>query len=378
MEELRPVPHQPDPQEPGTAAGSEEPPPWRRWLRWLAVSVAAAAILAAAGLGVWWWSTRVTPPREAAPGQVVGLDRAGEAVGRLTGVTSEGDALGQGTAFFVGPEVVVTAWHVIHLMSGGSARVEMADGRVFEVTRVLGVDERVDLAVLRVSPANEGAVLAVAPAAGPEEPEEPLAAVTTPLLFERTTAEGMGRVLHGTPFYGRLLILEAATSPGWSGSPVLDPRGRVRGVVAMGGLAVTMGAPGDLIEELRQEPGTPLKRATGIPRTVEGLVVLKHRLAEMMREEEPGEAIRTLRQMLTYMPDHWPTRELLGELLIERGAHEAGLKQLEQAAWLSPYPRWQFQRLAEEYEKAGKPVEAAAARAKAGEQRTLNPPAGRD
>lgn len=163
---------------------------------------AAAAVVAAAVLGGCGGSPDAAPP------PVLPV-RVGE----------------HATAFAIGGGRVVTVAHVLQ----AGRPVYVADRRA----RVLDVDRRLDVAVLAV-----GRIAARAPGAGSARPGDHVAV--------RVLRDGAPRSLRATvrrlitarvrPLRGRAQVrpaleLTASVMPGDSGSPVVDGRGRVVGVV---------------------------------------------------------------------------------------------------------------------------------------------------
>lgn len=134
-----------------------------------------------------------------------------------------------GTAVAIAPGIVVTARHVVE-PGGARGRVVLtrADGTVAEAA-LLVRSSSIDLAVLRVP-------------VGFLQPRE--LATEVPHMGARVQADGVRgtviRRLHGAvamvPFrlagYGTGFVVDLPPIPGFSGGPVIDPQGRVIGIVA--------------------------------------------------------------------------------------------------------------------------------------------------
>ena len=133
-----------------------------------------------------------------------------------------------GTGFFVDESHVITCFHVID----GAARAEVksASGGVYKVKGIAGSDQITDIArlVLEV-PATGTKVLTLAKAV-PKEGER-IVVVGSPLGLELTVTEGIVSAVREIPGMGKVIQLTAAISPGSSGSPVMNLKGEVVGVV---------------------------------------------------------------------------------------------------------------------------------------------------
>jgi S1-C subfamily serine protease len=124
--------------------------------------------------------------------------------------------------------VILTNAHVVG--DGPQVRIGLADGRELD-GRVLGRDPSVDVAVVRL----EGGDL---PAATLADSDRLLAgqtaiAIGNPLGLERTVTLGVVSAIDRSPRgFGLdgLIQTDAAISPGNSGGPLLDSRGRVIGI----------------------------------------------------------------------------------------------------------------------------------------------------
>lgn len=132
-----------------------------------------------------------------------------------------------GTAFLALRDgVAVTAWHQVR--NARSVTVRFPNGEEFECSGLVDVDEKRNVALLRVKlfgrPLLE--MKAVEPAPG------------SPVFFASAKEEGFGvaAAAMGTPRVEegvKLLPFQPSVSPGTSGGPLLTPAGEVVGVVAI-------------------------------------------------------------------------------------------------------------------------------------------------
>lgn len=131
---------------------------------------------------------------------------------------------GQGSAFAIAPDRLVTNHHVIG--SAEQAEVVMPDGRVMGPVELLALDPTNDLALVRVPGAS---FVPIPLSDGSAAVGDPCFAIGAPLGMEQTLTEGIvsaRREMNGT----RVVQMQTPIAPGSSGSPLLDDRGRVIGV----------------------------------------------------------------------------------------------------------------------------------------------------
>jgi serine protease Do len=137
---------------------------------------------------------------------------------------------GSGSGVIIRAEgIIVTNAHVV-----GNARtveVRTADGRTLAGT-VLGTDQSVDIAIVRVSDRN----LPAAPLGDSDKLEvgQLAIAIGNPLGLERTVTRGVVSATNRDPtgigIAAGLIQTDAAINPGNSGGPLLDSSGRVVGI----------------------------------------------------------------------------------------------------------------------------------------------------
>ena len=145
---------------------------------------------------------------------------------------SKGEPLISGSGFFIRPGEVVTNMHVIK----GAQRVEIhtldGKGRTYPVAGALAIDEEADLALLSVSlPEEKSRPLPVATAL-PEEGEA-IFLIGNPLRLEGSISNGIVSAIREVPALGRIIQITAPVSHGNSGSPLLNMRGQVIGIVTV-------------------------------------------------------------------------------------------------------------------------------------------------
>ena len=193
--------------------------------------------------------------------------RAALAGGTVT-LVAEGDGariVGQGA--LVGPDRIVTSYHVIAHAS--TVQITLPNGSTTTTRQAWALDPARDVAVLSVPATATGSAGALALAPSFQGATRVLAASDPALAAVRVTiATGNGRT-H--------LVGAVSTQPGDSGGPVLDAEGRLVGIVALGRAA----RPGDSFAEgvsLVTDPRAALRRAAHRPHPLT--------IAAMVREAE--------------------------------------------------------------------------------------------
>src|SRR5207253_3154819 len=145
---------------------------------------------------------------------------------------AKGEPLISGSGFFVRSGEVVTNMHVIR----GAHRVEIhtleGKGRTYPVTGALAIDEEGDLALLSVSLPEERSRPLVLSTALPDEGEQ-IFLIGNPLRLEGSVSDGIVSAVREVPDVGRIIQITAPVSHGNSGSPLLNMRGQVIGIVTV-------------------------------------------------------------------------------------------------------------------------------------------------
>ena len=180
-------------------------------------------------LAVAAWTTRAQPLRAYASGAA-----AREASRSVVAVTAVGEVDGvpferAGSAFLVGDDALVTAYHVV--VGAGRVRVRLPDGRETTTDAALALDPARDVAVLHLDGARRAGLrpLTLAPAEAPGD-----VAFTAGWHAGRQAPTAARRFPDLAVPDGRVRLSANAVRPGDSGGPLLDEAGRVLGVVTSG------------------------------------------------------------------------------------------------------------------------------------------------
>lgn len=178
----------------------------------------------------------------------------------------DGEVKGSGTGFLISPDgLLVTNHHVIADAKQIIAKAE--NGGLFPVVRVLATDPVNDLALLQID-AKDLPCLSMAPP-GSADAGTRVAVIGSPLGLEGTLTEGIVSARRKLPGQKReVLQISAAISQGSSGSPVLDPQGRVIGVASFllaEGQSLHFATPAEKLQPLLRKTGRPTAVTTPTP-----------------------------------------------------------------------------------------------------------------
>lgn len=191
--------------------------------------------------------------------------RARPAVLTITALDSRGSARAAGTGFFIDSVgTIVTNYHVIE--GAADLVVKTSDGSTYRDVDLITYNQTVDLAILRVH--------------AQQTPHLPIATRTSvtvgdaiftmgnPLGLEASFTAGIVSALR--EFDGvDWLQISAPISPGSSGGPILDDRGRVVGVATWtmkGGQSLNMAIRSSYVLELQRVVRTPVSfRDAAVP-----------------------------------------------------------------------------------------------------------------
>lgn len=138
------------------------------------------------------------------------------------------EPIGSGSGFIVDPKgVVVTNYHVID--GSDKAEVSLPDGTGFTVAGVYGYDPIQDIAVLKI----EGEDLPFLKIGDSDKVAlgSELVAIGHPDGLEETVSEGVLVTRRDLGIEGKYLQITNPLAPGFSGSPLMDMKGRVIGII---------------------------------------------------------------------------------------------------------------------------------------------------
>jgi S1-C subfamily serine protease len=195
------------------------------------------------------------------PAQII--DKTAPAVAMVLAAQAPGDtgaATGAALVIYADGDLL-TSWHLIK--NASAVQVRFKSGEVFDRVKLLGVDERRDVAAIRIT-ASGLPILPVASAAD-ANPGDPVVSIFHPLAQPWSTSTGIVSAYRladeipgaGTGF--RVLQFTAPASSGVSGGVLLDAKGRALGLVTGsldGGQSLNFAVPIENVLGLADTPPT--------------------------------------------------------------------------------------------------------------------------
>jgi len=154
-----------------------------------------------------------------------------QAVVSITIYNDKEEILGQGSGFFIDEKgKILTNRHVLQ----GANRVEAktASGKIYPVKGVIAEDAEADLILIVLDISEQIFPYLRLTEVLPEEGEKILV-VGSPLGLEYTISDGIVSSVRDIPDFGNIFQITAPVSPGSSGSPVINMKGEVVGVVTL-------------------------------------------------------------------------------------------------------------------------------------------------
>jgi hypothetical protein len=124
---------------------------------------------------------------------------------------------------------IITNYHVIN--NAYSAKVKLADGRIFDIEKVLNYDEDKDIAILKINTNN----LPIVQQGDSDNimSGERIIVIGSPLGLENTISEGIISNSKRILMEKNYIQTTAPISPGSSGGPLLNDKGEVIGIMTL-------------------------------------------------------------------------------------------------------------------------------------------------
>jgi serine protease Do len=206
-----------------------------------------------------------------------------------------GPGLGLGSGFILSQDgYVITNAHVV--AGDGEVTVRLADAKREFKARVIGADERTDIALLKID--ATGLPTVKIGKSGKLQPGEWVAAIGSPFGFENTITAGIvsatGRSLPAET-YVPFIQTDVAVNPGNSGGPLINLQGEVVGVNSMiysqtgGYMGVSFAIPIELALEVTKQLRAEGKVTRG--RLGVRIQPMTKELAQSFRLKEPNGAL---------------------------------------------------------------------------------------
>ena len=251
----------------------------------------------------------------------------------------DGKLLGQGSGFFVSKEGhMVTSGHV--LRGARRAEVRTTDGKTYGISKALAEDREGDLILLSVDIPAES-VHPIPLATGLPEVGERVIVIGTPFGLEKTVSDGIVSAVREIPGFGNIVQVTAPISQGSSGSPIIDMKGEVIGVVTffvVAGQNLNFAIPAVRIAKLLPGEGQSLseRQETRFEEWLgseEGLYAVGLRY---LMAEEYEKALLPFLEMVKKNSDHAEAHFQIGYCKGKLGRYEEAIGSYRQAIRIKP------------------------------------------
>ncbi|MDT4968206.1 MAG: serine protease Do [Acidobacteriota bacterium] len=168
---------------------------------------------------------------------------------------AKGEIQMTGSGFFIRPGQVLTNLHVIDGADHAQVRTFDGKGRTYAVDGITSLDDEGDLAVLKIAaPPDRSRTLEVANSL-PEEGED-VFVIGNPLRLEGSVSNGIVSAVREVPNLGEIIQITAPISHGNSGSPLMNMKGEVVGIITMkvtNGQNINLALGASRIKRLRED-----------------------------------------------------------------------------------------------------------------------------
>lgn len=273
----------------------------------------------------------------------------------------EGNVRGQGTGFFISSGGDVITNH--HVLQGAEfAAVKTSEGKIYPVKKILSDDKEGDL--VRVSVDTLGDVTRpLLLATSLPEVGERVVVIGSPLGLEKTVSDGIVSALREVPRFGKIIQITAPISPGSSGSPVVNMKGEVVGVIsffAAPGQNLNFAIPGERIAGLKSEDGRTLSEWNegGMEELGAQVVQIYAMGMRYLLIENYEQAIVFFGEVIKRDPNHAIAYFQFGYCKGKLGLYSEAIEAYQQALRLKPDDADTHNNLCVAYNKVGRFVEA--------------------
>ncbi len=259
---------------------------------------------------------------------VITYDAGGEEVGRASG-------------FFTKSDEIITNWHVIK--SAKRISTQTVDGTIYAVAGIVAHDEASDLAVLKLRSPNAGVTPLKITVVRPKEGER-VVVIGCAGGLATTVSDGIVSALREIPEVGSVIQITAPVSHGSSGSPVVNTRGEVVGVVIgyyEDGQNLNFAVPSERLLALK--PGSGRQQASVSAGTGAGadLAVRLRAAVVLMRKGDYRAALRDLESIVKTDPKSHLAWGLIGTCRLLLEDYSGGAKAFQEAIRIkADSPEW--------------------------------------
>lgn len=236
----------------------------------------------------------------------------------------DGKSTGHGSGFFIDATGVVTNYHVLE--GAASARVVLANGRSYPVKTVNATDMRNDLVVIEVDiPKDAGHRPLALHTAQPRKGQE-VWVLGAPHGLEFSLSSGIVSAVRPMPDMttNKIIQIDASSSPGSSGGPVINRCGEVIGVSSFGmseGQNLNFAQGAWNIQAIAPHPPKTIQ----IWADEQARALYEQALADI-RQGNDGRALDKIIRLLENDPDHPQAWFVLGDIMVQREDYPNAIK----------------------------------------------------
>lgn len=154
------------------------------------------------------------------------IEEASHAIGLIITYDKDGNAIGQGTGFFIDSNgTLITNLHVFG--EAEKAIIKLDNGAFYEINEYLGLDKDMDILILKVAGKNLPAIK-IGDSSLSKVGDE-IIAIGNPQGLQNTVSKGTISAIRNEENL-KIIQITAPVSPGSSGGPLLNTKGEVIGI----------------------------------------------------------------------------------------------------------------------------------------------------
>ncbi len=276
----------------------------------------------------------------------------------------KGKEIGKGSGFFIRNGHVITNYHVLE--GADSAEIKLGTGKVYSVERIIAADENADLIEASVNVPRTSIRSLVVSDTTPKVGEK-IVVIGNPLGLEKSVSDGIVSAIRNDEQLGQVIQITAPISPGSSGSPVVNLKGEVIGVISFlirGGQNLNFAIPADKVITLgkNKAPGDSTKnKITSNPKEITNLELLLEYGNKLIDDKKYEQAIEALNRATELAPDDYRSFRNLAFIYNLLGNYRDALVLCNKSIRLDPQGSKNFYLLGRIYENLKRYTEAVSA-----------------
>lgn len=240
----------------------------------------------------------------------------------------------QGSGFFIKSDEVITNRHVIR--DAKSIRIKTNEGKTYKVSNVVAEDSTCDLAMLKTETVVPEARPLKMAAEYPKEGEKILV-IGSAEGFESTVSDGIVSAIRSVAKIGKVIQITAPVSQGSSGSPVVNLKGEVIGVVVgyhESGQNINFAIPSERVVALK--PGGAKSVASSEGAGPSSVKTMLRDGAELIRDDDYLGALKKFEAALKMDPGNFLTLGFIGTCHLAMQDYEKALDAFAKSVKINP------------------------------------------